>query len=299
MGILFDIFKVEQKHEALITRFGKYVKTVKEPGLNIIGPFQKVAAKVSTALRTTTKPSNVKTSENLFVDVPVSVQWVVSDPQKFYFDSQNTEEPAMQLIDQSVRAHMSGKSFQDLYTGDRNAISDAVIKDVTAHVAEYGMTIHRIVIDQPTASAEVRAKYESVQTSLMNTQATQNNAQSEYLKKVKEAEGDRERDRLRGEGAALYRKNIFNQYSAQIDELVKGGTPREEAVDVMKRIMFLDTLREVGAAGNSVIVVPDNSGTGDEISKALARLPALKPVLASLPGPANDESKKPQAPGPR
>jgi regulator of protease activity HflC (stomatin/prohibitin superfamily) len=281
------VYSVEQQTEKLITKFGKYVRTEKEPGLHVKlpAPFNRIAATVPTALQTATKPINVKTSENLFVDVPVSVQYQVNDSKKYYFDNDKPVELAMQLIDQSVRAHMSGKSFQDLYTGDRNAISDAVIADVANHVAEYGIVLRRIVIDQPNASAEVKAKYESVQTSAMGAQAAENEGRITIIQETSKAEGEKQRDWLRGDGAAGYRSSIFAQYGQQIKQLEDGGIDPADAAHMMLEIMRLDTYREVADKGNMVIVVPD-AESGSAVGNVQAALKAAKkePTPAPVSG---------------
>ena len=278
------VYSVEQQTEKLITKFGKYVRTENEPGLHVKlpAPFNRIAATVPTALQTATKPINVKTSENLFVDVPVSVQYQVNDSKKYYFDNDKPVELAMQLIDQSVRAHMSGKSFQDLYTGDRNAISDAVISDVKEHVAEYGIALRRIVIDQPNASSEVKAKYESVQTSAMGAQAAENEGKITVIKETSQAEGEKQRDFLRGDGAAGYRQRIFAQYAEQIKALEEKGIPQTDATKMMLEIMRLDTYREVAEKGNMVIVVPDA-----EAGKDIGTMQAALKAGAKVPAPVN------------
>ncbi len=281
------VYSVEQQTEALITKFGKYVRTEKEPGLHfkLPAPFNKLAARVPTALQTATKPINVKTSENLFVDVPVSVQWQVNDSKKYYFDNDKPVDLAMQLIDQSVRSHMSGKSFQDLYTGDRNAISDAVIADVANHVAEYGIALRRIVIDQPQASAEVKAKYESVQTSAMGAKAAENQGKITVIQETSKAEGEKQRDWLRGDGAAGYLDRLTSQRAKQIKTLVDAGMTPAEANKTMLEFVRLDTYREISANGNMVIVVPDTEA-GTSIGNVQAALKAVGAKPGPTPTPA-------------
>jgi regulator of protease activity HflC (stomatin/prohibitin superfamily) len=277
------LYTVKQRSVGLVTQFGKHVKTVTEPGLHMKAPFiQKLATLVSTAQFQTTNDVGVKTSDNLFPHLPVTIQWEISDPKRYHFDASKPLEQMSSLVDASVRRHNSGKTFQELFSGDRQVISDEVIADVGDHVKdELGITIRRIVIDQPKASAETRAAYEAVQNSAMKVQTAQNTGQAEYNLKVKEAEADKERDRLRGEGAALFRKAIFDQYNTQIEELVKGGTDREEAVDIMKTIMRFDMMREVGDKNHLTLIVADEDtrkGAAAMQAAAATRPPVTPPA---------------------
>jgi len=75
-----SIYTVKQRTEALITQFGKHVKTVKEPGLKFKIPFiQKVEAVVSTEEIQVTEPLTTKTKDDLFVDLPIAIHFEVSN----------------------------------------------------------------------------------------------------------------------------------------------------------------------------------------------------------------------------
>jgi regulator of protease activity HflC (stomatin/prohibitin superfamily) len=193
----------------------------------------------------------------------------------------------MTLVDSSVRKHIAGKTFQDLYSMDRGTLSDEVISDIGSHAMdEYGIRIKRIVINQPEASQSVKDQYDKVQSSAMAAQQAENDGKANYTREVKKAEAERQRDILRGEGAAGYRKKIFDQYNEQINELVDGGTPREEAVSVMMKIMQFDMLREVGEKGNLIIVTPDEA-KGKELAQYQANARTVKPdAPGAAPAPA-------------
>src|SRR5688572_7624667 len=82
------VYTLEQNTEALITRFGRYIKTEKEPGLHfkLPPPFAVIEKRIPTAAHPAVRQLEIKTNNDLFVNVPVTVQWYVSDAKKYYFD---------------------------------------------------------------------------------------------------------------------------------------------------------------------------------------------------------------------
>ncbi len=122
-------YSVPQRHVGLITQFGKHVRTVEEPGLHMKVPFiQKVAEKVSTAIQQISDPLDTKTKDNLFVKLPITIQFIVKDAPKYYFNTDKPEEQMAKIVSASVRKYTSGKDFQELYT-ERDEISEAIKKD--------------------------------------------------------------------------------------------------------------------------------------------------------------------------
>lgn len=275
-GILSSMmFTTPQKHETLITTFGRHSRTVKDAGLHFKKPwpFDKVYDQVSTQLEQTGENLQTKTKDNIFVTLPISIQFEISDTAKFTFDVDKPVEQIKKIVSAAVRKYTSGKDFQELYN-ERDEISERVIEEVSKHVSEYGVVLRRIVIDEPQVGSELQSAYNKVRASEREREAAVNESEAIKLKTVKIAEAERDRDLLRGEGAAGYRQRIFDQYAEQIKKLEAGGVPREEAVTVMMQIMHLDTVREVGSHGNTVIVTPD-ANTGD----AFAQFKALSQTL--------------------
>lgn len=275
---------VKQKQEALITSFGKHVGTTQTPGFKVKAPwpFQVVEKKLFTDLQQAEEMLETKTKDNLFVGLPITIQYEIDDTAKYYFDNRDPDGNMRKAVSAAVRKYTSGKDFQELYD-ERDEISEAVIQDVTSQVGEYGITIRHIIVDEPSAPGSVQESYNRVRASEKERDAATNEAAAEKIRIVARAEADKERDILRGQGAAGYRKEIFDQYAEQIQALVDNGTPREEAVSFMKKIMELDTWREVGEQGNMVIV----TGEQNDAAKKLTELQAFgKTIPANDTGPA-------------
>ena len=282
-----SIFTVDQKTEALITTFGKHTRTEKEPGLHLKWPwpFNVIANTVSTDLLQVQENLATKTKDDLFVSLPIAIQFEVADTAKYHFDNRNAIDNMKKSVSQAVRTATSGKDFQELYS-DRDEVSNAVIDHIKKDVQEFGINIRRIIIDEPTAPQEVQNAFNEVRASERLKEAARNKAEAYKIEIVAKAEGDKTADVLRGEGKAGYRKAIFDQYSEQIGKLEAAGVPRKEAIQVMMQAMEQDTLRDVGEHGNAVVF---NNG-GHSSPAALAEMQAVRSLTAE-----QDNHRRPPA----
>lgn len=280
-GYLFTcLFTVPQRREALITFFGRHVRTETEAGLRLKWPwpFNMVAALVPTDLRQVNEMLDTKTKDDLFVRLPITIQYEIQDTARFYFDTDHPVDQMSKIVSASVRKYTSGKEFQELYD-ERDEISMAVIEDVKAQIMDYGINIRRIVVDEPTAPKDVQDSYNRVRASEREKDAAQNEAAADYIRRVKAAEADKQRNILIGEGVAGFRRSIAQGYAEIRRELIDQGVDPQAADHFMEEAMRLDTIRDVGEKGNLVIVVPQ--GKNDD---TLGNMLAAAPVLGKVAG---------------
>ncbi len=286
-----SLFIVKQKEEALITSFGKHVRTETNPGLHakLPWPFNVVTAKIGTDLVQVEERLDTKTKDDLFVKLPIAIQFEINDTAKHYFDNRNGIENMKKAVSAAVRTATSGKEFQELYS-DRDEISVHVIDQVKDQVDEYGINLRRIIIDEPTAPEAVQKAFNDVRASERMLEASKNKAAAHKIELVARAEAEKEADILRGEGKAGFRKALFDQYGEQIDSLVDKGVGRDEAIRVMLDTMHQDTMRDIGQNGNMVIVTPDQPGIAGRIAELqtlrTAPPPAAEQNRGSAPVPA-------------
>lgn len=281
------LFTVSQKEEALITSFGKHVRTETNPGLHVKlpWPFNVVSAKIGTDLMQVEEKLDTKTKDDLFVRLPIAIQFEVTDTAKFHFDNRDPVGNMKKAVSAAVRTDTSGKEFQQLYS-DRDEISDHVIAQVKDTVSEYGINLRRIIIDEPTAPEAVQKAFNDVRASERMLEASKNTAAAHKIELVAKAEAEKQADILRGEGKAGFRKALFEQYGEQIDSLVAKGVVREEAIKVMLDTMHQDTMRDIGQNGNMVIVTPDQPGTAGRIAELQTLRAGPPPAAEQNRGPA-------------
>jgi len=280
------IMNVREKQDVIIESFGRYVKTVKEPGLRFKAPwpFQSVAERVPTALMEFKEDLATKTKDNIFVTVPIKMHLEVNDSKKFHYESSDPLKQVMSRVAATVKQLTSTMDFDELYQA-RQTISDQVRDNVGKEIETlYGMKLVDVIVDEPHAPEDLQRKYNNVKGSQMELQTKLNNAEAEKKRMILEAEGRKEAQRLDGEGIAAQRSAIFENYAQQFNKLAKEGLTQDMAHQVITLAMQNDTVRDAAKGGNVIIT---NVSANDVLSQMQALGKTLtKPAAA----PANDDN---------
>ncbi|MDE1151349.1 MAG: SPFH domain-containing protein [Micavibrio sp.] len=268
------IMNVKEKQEVILESFGKYVQTVKNPGLRLKKPwpFQTVAENVSLALYEMKEDLATKTKDNIFVTVPIKMHLQVEDSKKYHYESNDPVKQVMSRVAATVKQLTSNMDFAELYQA-RETISDQVREKVGKEITElYGMRLIDVIVDEPHAPADLQAKYNNVKGSEMERQTMLNMAEAEKKRMILEAEGRKEAQRLDGEGIAAQRAAIFENYAAQFNNLAKSGLTEDMAHQIITLAMQNDTIRDAAAKGNVII-------TNANANQALSDMQALGKTL--------------------
>lgn len=277
------IYTVQEKQEALIQRFGKYLKTAKEPGLHFKLPWHSVT-KVPTALLEHKEDLSTKTSDDVFVTLPIKMHLQIDDTRKFAFESDNPVRQVMSRVAATVKQLTSKMEFAELYQA-RETISDQAREKVGREIQDlYGMRLVDVIVDEPHAPAEIQASYNNVKASERNKLAAQNDAEAEKIRIIADAQARKEALRLDGEGIAAQRRAIFENYATQFNELAANGkmTP-EQAHQVIILAMSNDTLRDAAKHGNTIVSTTNSQDT-------LSQMAALGKSLTTRAAPANNDA---------
>ena len=107
VAFMGPFYIVPEGEQAVVTRFGKIVKTGTEAGLKFRMPFvDNVSRYSSRILSWDGDPQRLPTSENQFIWVDTTARWKISDPAKFYESVTSMTQAYARLddvIDSAVR----------------------------------------------------------------------------------------------------------------------------------------------------------------------------------------------------
>lgn len=255
-------FTVKPKETALVTRFGKLIREEDLQGLHVKIPFiDRIDERIGMDIQTANEELTIKTHDDLFVKLPIAIQFEVEDAKVFHYGNRNPIENLKKSVAKAVKAETSDKEFQALFV-DRNGISDEVIRHISAEASEYGVVVKRIIIDEPKLPQEIEDAYNERRASERAIETARNKATAHATEVVQKAEADAKAQALAGKGASDFRKALFEGYKTQIDELTDGenGVPRNEAVAMVMHTMTLDAMRDVASHGNLVVIPQDFAG---------------------------------------
>lgn len=268
------LFTVHTQENIIVERFGKFQR-VATPGLNMKMPF----------IDTTTRPISLriqqlevniesKTKDNVFVTVPVAVQYVIKEQQVVdaYYRLSNPEAQIRSYVFDTVRSALSGLNLDQAFES-KDDIARNVEETLSQRMQEFGFNIVNTLVTDISPDGRVRDSMNSINAAQRDRVAAQSLAEADKIKRVTQAEAEAESKRLQGEGVAAQRKAIAMGIAEQYEMLRKVGI-ENSAEQLLLMTQYFDTMQDIARNGRSnVLYLPSNPGTvgamGDEIRNAI------------------------------
>ncbi len=270
---LTSFFQVETEEVGVITRFGKYNRTL-EPGLHVKIPFAERVYKVPVesqqkqefGFRTTSAGVRSEYSKSAYVDESLmltgdlnlaDVEWVVQyrieDPYQFLFKVRNPEVTLRDVSEAAMRQVVGDRTVNEVITIGRAEIASRVQEIIQELCNEYnlGMRIEQVVLQDVNPPNEVKDAFNAVNEAEQEKETLINQAKSEYNKVIPKARGQAEETLRKAEGYATERVNIAKGEAARFNDLYKEYV---KAPEVTKKRIYLETMSEVmPKLGNKII----------------------------------------------
>lgn len=252
-------FVVKQQTNYVIERFGKFHK-VALPGLRVKIPFvDQIAKKVPLRIMQLDSVVETKTKDNVFVTIPVSVQYQVQNVVDSYYRLANPERQIQSYVYDRVRTSLAKLDLDEAFSSKDQIAQDVETTLATAMNA-YGFAIINTLVTDINPDPTVRASMNSINAAQREREAAVSLAEAEKIKIVKQAEADAEYKRLQGEGIAAQRKAIVDGLVSQYESLRDAGIG-SEAQEMLLLTQYFDTLQEVAKASNTqTLMLPSNPG---------------------------------------
>jgi len=248
--VLFgSFFTVNTAEVAVITRFGKFLRTA-QPGLNWKSPFfDSVSGMVSLRVNQLPLTMETKTKDNVFVTIPISVQNRVR-PEKVYDAYYKLSDPEAQIksyVEQVILGHVPGMTLDEVFAS-QSSIAAAVKQELDADMAGFGYEIVNVLVTDIVPDAKVKSAMNDINAAQREQVAANARGEAEKILVVKKAEAEAESKALQGQGIANQRKAIIEGLQVSIEQfqrVVEGASARE----VMQLVMvtqYFDTLKSIG-----------------------------------------------------
>jgi regulator of protease activity HflC (stomatin/prohibitin superfamily) len=261
LGIFFgSFFTIEQAHAGVVQRLGKFLR-IAQPGLNFKAPYlDVVVANISLQVQQLDVKVETKTKDNVFVQIPISVQYKVM-PDRVYDAFYKLSDPIKQIesfVYNVILGHVPKMTLDETFD-QQSQIAIDVKNNLDASMSEFGYSIVKSLITDLVPDEKVKAAMNDINAAQREREATVSRAETEKLLLVKKAEADAESKRLQGEGIANQRKAIvegLRDSVAKFSESVEGATPKD-AMAMVLLTQYFDTLKEVAGTNRSnTIMMP-------------------------------------------
>ena len=265
------IYIVDAQEQAVILRLGKYHETVGQ-GLNIyFPPFDKKFQENVTRERSFTKQGQMLTEDENIVEVPLTVQYKISNLKDFVL---NVDQPevSLQHATESALRHVAGSTTMDeVITLGREKMSVDVSKRLQDFLDNYGtgITVTQVNIQRATAPAEVKDAFDDVIRAREDEQREKNQAESYANGVVPEARGQAQR---LIEDANGYRDEVVSRAEGEADRFSKLVAEYRKAPEVTRQRLYIDTMQQVLSNTSKVLV------TGKDGQNNLLYLPLDKMI---------------------
>ncbi|MEX0921956.1 MAG: SPFH domain-containing protein [Rhodovibrionaceae bacterium] len=267
------VFIVRGKTAAILETFGKPARGARFPGLHfkLPWPITLVVGRINLQLQEIKANVSVKTKDNAFMELPVTVQYRAS-PEKqgavaAFYELENPEIQITSYVLNNVRQTASSMDMADLYA-NRDGIETSVAQSLSESFNRFGYNIENVLVDEPQPSAEVRQAFNRVIASIREKEAAENIAEARRIELVGVAKAEKESKRLQGEGVADMRRAIALGLKEAMQEMRGSGLSAEQALSLLMDTNRLDTLDTAAVHGNMVIV--DMQGGATALASTVA-----------------------------
>jgi membrane protease subunit HflK len=290
-------YQVEPDEVALVTRFGRYVRTT-NPGPHIKLPFGiERALKVPVqrqlkqefgfrttlaAIQSAKHHTDEAKAEALMLtgDLNVAtVEWIVqykvSDPYKYLFKLRDVEDTFRLMSEATMRSVVGDHSVTELLTVGREAIAARAKELLSAMCKRYdnGIAVQQLVLQNVDPPEPVRASFNEVNQAIQERERAINEAWAEYNQEIPRARGLAEQKIEAAEGYAVER---VNRAKGDAQRFVALEAEYRKAPEVTRTRLYLETMAAVlPSAGKKLIF--------DEKAKGILPLFPLGPMAEARP----------------
>ena len=302
------VYTVQPSEEVVITRLGRYSRTT-SPGLHLKLPFGiDRAVKVTTKLvlqeefgfrsagasragttqydsKNYHKESQMLTGDLNVADVEWIVQYQISDPKKFLFQSANPRATIRDISEAIMRRVVGDRTVNEVLTTGRVEISGAA-RELTQEVLDkydIGIRIITVALQDVNPPERVKASFNEVNAAKQEQEQAINQAEEAYNKVIPEARGKAEETLSRAEG---YASAVVNQAQGDAERFSLRLKEYRLAPGITRKRLYLEAMEKLFARFDKITLVDD-------------QLPGLLPIhshlLPDASGAANTGRAQPAA----
>ena len=247
------IYQVDEKDRAVILRLGKYVDTA-GPGLHWNPPLIDSVEQVRvTEERQYASRGLMLTEDENIVELPLTVQYNVSDPKLFVLSVRNPEASLQHATDSALRHVVGSSKLDDVVSTGRQKIGDDVKVRLQSLLDDYGtgIAVINVNIQEAKPPTEVKAAYDDVIKAREDKERLVNESQAYANGIIPEARGMAQR---MIEEASGYREKVIVEAVGESERFVKLLTEYKKAPQVTRERLYLDAVEAVMSNSSKVMI---------------------------------------------
>src|ERR1700689_3297540 len=195
--VMGSFFTVETAQVAIVQRLGKFAR-VAGPGLNWKTPFlETVVRRLSMKVQQFDLQVETKTQDNVFVQIPVSIQYKVIPEavEAAYYKLSDPVKQIESMVYNVFHGHVPKMKLDDTFLNQADIATD-LRNSLDASMKEYGYSIVKVLISDIVPDQKVKAAMNDINAAQREREATVSRAETNKMLLVKQAEAEAESKRL-------------------------------------------------------------------------------------------------------
>lgn len=252
-----------QQHVKVIETFGKYAGT-RNAGLSLKLPAPIQIASRPFSLQTQQMHDNVqvKSSDNVFVKIPVYVQFRVVPTQirQAFYELADPVSQMRSYVVAEIRATASKMSFQELYD-DKEQLSSQIQENIGEKMHDYGYKIVDVLVDDPQPTDDIVRAFNDVTASVRAKEAAIGYAEAERVRRVAEAEATGQAQKISANATAEARRILAEGNAEAIIKSVENtGLSAQYGHHLVEMSIAAETARDASRQGSRTVLVMGQNG---------------------------------------
>jgi regulator of protease activity HflC (stomatin/prohibitin superfamily) len=279
---LMSCIRIVEQNTVLVIEFlGKYSRMM-NAGFNLKIPIlERVANKVSLRQQNFAIDGRYPSADKVIVDVSTNLIYVVDATdegiKKYTYVVENRNQSIGAIVENSLRTYVAKETHEGILE-KKEELALHIQNDLAKQFQEWGMDIKSFQITNVNFPLTITNAMSEVVASLQLRKAAENKGEATKIQAIKEAEAEKERKRLQGEGVAQEREAIAKGLENSILTLQKITSQNpKEIMAILSLTQYLDTLKSVGVSNNTKVIFMDTSvGKTNELMKDLIASQEIK-----------------------
>jgi len=267
------IYTVKQQTYAVIERFGKYARTA-GPGLHVKWPIiESVVGRVSMRVRELNVEVKTKTSDNVFVDLLIAVQFYVTKEKVWeaFYKLTNPLAQMESFVFDTVRAKVPHMKLDEVFE-KKEDIADDIEAKLGNIMPEFGYFIKTALINDIVPDSKVAAAMNEINAQERMRVAAEHKGEAEKILVVNAAEADAKSKELSGVGVANQRMAIVKGLRESVEDFTQAisGVSARDVMSLVLLTQYYDMLTDVGKhSNNNTILIPHSPGAVGEFQQQI------------------------------
>ena len=247
------IYQVEQAERSVVLRLGEYLET-KGPGLRWNPPIIDSWSIIDVVrVRPHRHDALMLTKDENIVDVTISVQYQITDPEKYVMDIRNPDDSLAQATESALRHVVGSSIMDDALTTGREQIAQMTKIRLQEYLDRYvtGLQVVIVNIEDSSPPDQVQAAFDDVIKAREDEVRVRNEAETYANGLVPEARGEAQR---MIQDAEAYKAQVIAEAQGDATRFNLLLSEYQKAPDVTRNRLYLEAVQNVMSNSTKVMV---------------------------------------------